>query len=400
MDKRQLLGLCACNALAYVGVSALFNLLPLYLPRIGGNAASTGLVLAVAYLSLALSALAAGQLAARLGRCTLWLRLGGLAAAPLAWGLRGASTVVALAALLGCLWFATGLVAAMAGHVTVRSAAPGQRGRGFGLVGLSAGFGLFLGNLASGRIVERWGFGGLFAALGGGYLLIPLVGLLLREGREERADEHDGGRAASARGVFADRTFLALFVATIVGQAANIVLNLARPLLMGELRFEPAAITAAAAVGSLVTLPLPLVVGRLSDRLGRKPLLLLCFLGPPTGLLILAVAQRVPHFWAASILGSILGLSGLVGSALAADRFPAGAVDTALSLLGAATWAGIVIGLGAGGAAIAALGIRPVLLLGVLGSLLALGLVALVADPRSGESRPRPAASKSAWTGH
>lgn len=387
VDKRQLLGLCACNAVAFIGVSALFNLMPLYLPRIGGNAASTGLVLAVAYLSLALSALAAGQLAARFQRRTFWLRLGGLAAAPLAWGLRGASTVVALALLLACLWFATGLVAAMVGLLTARSATPGQRGRGFGLVGLSAGVGLFLGSLAGGRIVERWGFGALFAALGGGYLLIPLVGLLVREGRAGARDE---GRAVSARVVVANRTFLALFIASIVGQAANIVLNLARPLLMAGLRFEPTAITTAAAVGSLVTLPLPLVVGRLSDRLGRKPLLLLCFLGPPTGLLVLTVAQRAPHFWAASILGSVLGLSGVVASALAADLFPAGALDTALSLLGATTWVGVVIGLSVGGAAIEALGIRPVLLLGVLGSLLALGLVALIADPRPGESRRAP----------
>ena len=98
----------------------------------------------------------------------------------------------------------------------------------------------------------------------------------------------------------------------------------------------------AAAVGTLLSLPLPLVIGRLSDRLGRKPLLLLCFLTTLPGLIILAAAKDSWHFWLASILQTGIGLSVVVGAALMTDIFPDESLDTALSLLTATPWIGIV----------------------------------------------------------
>jgi MFS family permease len=182
-----------------------------------------------------------------------------------------------------------------------------------------------------------------------------------------------------------NRTFRFLFFASIMGQASNAVFALSRPLIMQDLRFNATAITTAAAIGSLVSLPLPLVVGRLSDRLGRKPLIVLCFFAMPLGLIVLATAGQIWQFWLASILQTILGISMVVSSALVTDMFADESLDTALSLLNATIWIGIVIGLSVGGVAINVFQMTPTLVVSVLVSLGAIGLLI----PMEAPQRPR-----------
>src|SRR5437588_9610551 len=98
------------------------------------------------------------------------------------------------------------------------------------------------------------------------------------------------------------RPFLFLFVASIMGQAASIVIVLSRALLMHGLHFEVTAITMAAALGSVATLPLPLLSGRLADHLGPKPILVACFASTPLGLLGLLGAHAFWQFSVASAL--------------------------------------------------------------------------------------------------
>src|SRR5690349_6568704 len=73
MRPAQLLGLCSCNTVIFVGISAVVGLLPLHVAQLGGDAGVAGGVLALAYLALALSGVLGGFLSARSGRRTPWL---------------------------------------------------------------------------------------------------------------------------------------------------------------------------------------------------------------------------------------------------------------------------------------------------------------------------------------
>jgi predicted MFS family arabinose efflux permease len=200
---------------------------------------------------------------------------------------------------------------------------------------------------------------------------VPCVGLLLRDRQVNATDQHE---ASGVRAVFGNRTFVFLFAASVVGQASNVAIALGRPLIMQTMRFDATTITTVGALGLAIGIVLSLVIGRASDRWGRMPFLFGCFAATPVGLAILAVSQHTWQFWVAGMLQTFLGVGGVVGSALLADTFSE-SLDTALSFYNATTWIGIVVGLGAVGVGIDALGMTPTLMVSLAVSLLAIALL-------------------------
>lgn len=276
--KAQVLALCGCRFIISTGVSIVFGLMPMYLTSIGADSARTGFILAVAYLAMASSTVIGGSLSHRLQRRRPILIAGGVVAAPLAWWLSTTASVVPLLIAAACLWFAAGMVSTMTNILAGLFAEPARRGHLFGILSLGSGFGLFFGALVSGWMADHWGFAAPFRFLGILYLLIPCLGLVLRD---KPASDMQRGNAAQFRHVLANRTFRLLFFASILGQIANAVFALSRPLIMQGLRLSATTITTAAAIGSLASLPLAPTIGRLSDRLGRKLLIVVCFSRTP-----------------------------------------------------------------------------------------------------------------------
>jgi MFS family permease len=150
---------------------------------------------------------------------------------------------------------------------------------------------------------------------------------------------------------------------------------LARPLVMDALRFDATAITTAGAIGALIALPLPILISSMAKRVGRKPVVIACFLTTTFGLLLLAVAADTWHFWLVSAAQAILAADLIVLSALVTDVFSPESLGTALALLSATPWIGFVVGLAVGGASIGAFQVAPTLLMAVALSLIALALL-------------------------
>ncbi len=176
---RHLTALCVCTLCLSAGISGLVGLMPLYLTRLGADAAATGRFLAFVYLCLAASTIAAGKLAHWSRRRKLWLVVGGL---------RGRAAQLGDERRLQHRRLAHPDGLFVAGHRApdhhgqhpgwpVLNARPARRR--FGALTLSSGSGLMLGSLVSGPLVDRWGFSGLFTAFGWSYLLIPVAGFLV-----------------------------------------------------------------------------------------------------------------------------------------------------------------------------------------------------------------------------
>lgn len=379
MSRTRLTELCSCLFVINTGISTVFGLMPVYLTVIGADPARAGMILAVAYIAMAISTVVGGYVSQRWQRRIPLLVAGGFLAAPLAWLLGTTASVASLLVVTTTLWFVTGMVLAMTNILAGLFAEPQRRGRMFGALGMSSSLGLFFGALVSGWIADHWGFVVLFRLLGVFYLTIPCLGLMLRD---TSAFEQQREKTARFGQVLANRTFRFLFFACIVGQASNAIFAFSRPVMMQGLGYSATIITTAAAIGSLVSLPLSLVIGRLSDRLGRKQLIILCFAATPLGLGVLVMAGQLWQFWVASILQTILGISMVVSSALVTDIFGEESLDTALSLLNATIWIGIVIGLSIGGIAMSAFKMAPTLVMGIVASLGAIGLLLPIVSPQ------------------
>jgi hypothetical protein len=103
----------------------------------------------------------------------------------------------------------------------------------------------------------------------------------------------------------------------------HVVRMMGTSLAMSELGFEAAAISSTVAVTGAVVLPLPPLLGWLSDRLGRKRFLALGYLMGTASLLASAASISLWHFWISACLGSVMSnVNNSVGSALVTDLVP------------------------------------------------------------------------------
>jgi predicted MFS family arabinose efflux permease len=94
------------------------------------------------------------------------------------------------------------------------------------------------------------------------------------------------------------------------------------------------------------------VLGRLSDRVGRRPVLLVSLLGTAAGYLLFAFAQSLPALFAARIIDGITG--GNIGTAQAviADVTPSSERARGMAVIGMAFGLGFIFGPAIGGFAV------------------------------------------------
>jgi MFS family permease len=379
MAKKQLVALFMCMIVTLTVGGGLVPLLPIYAGRLGADPILTGYYLSVAFLALAISSVFAGWLSNRFHRRKSLIIASGLIMIPTAWLMGQVTTFLGLTILTALLWFLAGIVVTTVTILTGLFAEGSERGKLFGIIGLASPLGGILGGLASGAIVDRWGYQTLFTIDALFYVMLPLFGLLLTE--KPTHLEPRKIAAVASKNVMVSRAFVLLFFASILAHIANSQIVLGRSLIMDSGGFDATAISSSGAIGSLISLPFPVFIGWLSDRLGRKPLMMICYLASLIGLAVLASASDVWHFWVAMALQSIIGAGVAVGSALITDLVPRGSLATPLSWYGATQFIGYVIGFGGMGTVINQVGLTTSLMIGIVLCLIALLLLVVVPRP-------------------
>jgi predicted MFS family arabinose efflux permease len=236
----------------------------------------------------------------------------------------------------------------------------------------------------SGVIVNRWGFPALFLAVALCYVLALLVVLLVEEKTGVPAETQADSGSSSPLSLGC--SFYAMLGANLIAFGCGFVANLGKPLQMDALGFDPEAISGVAAIGSAVSIPLPFLLGWLSDRMNRYYLVAFCFLIGALGLVTLVGSNLVWHFAIASALLPIVGASMGITQALVTDLVPSKSLGVALALYGAAIQIGISIGLISTGNAIQSFGLTATYIAGAVLTLVAILLLFAVQSRKQQES--------------
>ncbi|OHD72564.1 MAG: hypothetical protein A2177_04415 [Spirochaetes bacterium RBG_13_68_11] len=217
----------------------------------------------------------------------------------------------------------------------------------FGLFGVAMSAASIVGGLGIGTLVDRLGYPTMFIVVAGCYLLVPTTLMLLPRVPVEPAAPPPGRESSAPLAPRIGRAAIVFLVALFVAFTANGAGQLGRSLLMNAREFSAASITSTSVVGALVTLPAPFVLGWLSDRVGRRPILIACTACGAGSLVLLIASRALWHFWIVGMLLALLGVSVSIGPAFIADLVPPARVSAAMSLLQASYFLGSVAGMSA-----------------------------------------------------
>ena len=374
MSRKQLLLLFFGCLVPWTVGNGLMPLLPVYALQLGASTAVTGYYLAFAFLALALGTIFAGWLSDRLQRRKILSIISGALAIPLIWMMGQAVKIWQLAIITATIWFLFGMAFASLNVLAGLFAAENERGKVFGLLGLTMGLGAIIGGLSVGPIVDRWGYPTMFSVLCLFSVILPTTAIFVKDKKIEQvpnqtAPEH------SEKPSFG-KAFIVLLLAQLIAVIVNGTGNMGRSLAMNNLGFAATAITSTSVIGGLVMLPFPLILGWLSDRLGRKRMMVICYASYALCMVMFAISKSLWHFWIAATLFGIGFISNSVGTAFVTDLVAPKALGRGVSLFQGMGWIGNVIGLAVAGYAFQNLGIATAMFIGA--ALPLIGIVLLI----------------------
>jgi MFS family permease len=384
MERRQFFILFLCNLIPWWVGSGLVSLLPLYAARLGAPPALVGNYLSVIFLALAVGTAAGGWLAARVrGFRQILVAMGALCA--LLTVLMGyVSAIWQLILLSATNWFAIGISISLVMILVGEHAEEGKRGRTFGLLALAASLGGVLGGV-SGFIADHWGYTWLFVLAGVPWSVQILAAFFLanpskvsRQKAVEHASSEQSRMGAASFGI----ALLLLLSAALFFSAGGFAGLLGRSYAMEASGFAGAAISLNAALAAGVGLVVTPLLGRLSDRGGRRLLLGGLYLLGALSLAMMAYADTSTDFMIVAIISAFGAAERGISTALASDLLPRHALSRGLSLFESAKWLGGVVGLAGSGYAIERLGLSQALLLSALLPMLAALLLLFLRERR------------------
>jgi MFS family permease len=335
-------GLSICYLAVFAVGNGFLPLMPIYAEKLGGTKEIAGFYLAFAFLCVSAGALLGGRLSDLTRHRKFALAAAGLVEVPATWLVGRVRNVLQLALVIGAGWLLLGMSLGIVGAIVGKQAGQNERGKMFGILGMTVSLGSLVGGLTFGRMADAWGYPRMFTIVTLFMVIAPAAALLLVDGG--RANPAKEKTVLSGESRWVSGAFLLLLLAAVLAWVVAGVGNLGRSLSMNERAFSNAAITTTAAVGGIVSLPFPLILGWISDRLGRKTVILGSFLAGAASLLLLIVSRSLWQFWVVAALMSLHAISMTIGPAFVADIVKKERVGTGISFFQSCTWIGTIIG--------------------------------------------------------
>jgi MFS family permease len=356
MSKKQLGALFLSSLAMFTAGNGLIPLLPIYAIQLGAEAAIAGYYLSFSYFMLALGVFIAGWLSDLYQNRKRTLFIAGLLGVLSIWLMGRTTNIWQLTILTGTTWFLGGMGVALVNILVGLFAEKTERGKIFGIIAMTSSLGALIGGATTGFLVDRWGFSFMFLAVSIFCLLWPMAALFVED--KTVLKEKKSVKKASAKSRWLTGGILLLLSASLIATIAGFVNILGRSLTMNNLNFSAAAIASTGAVGGAIALPLPVFLGWLSDRIGRKLLMIFCYLAGILSMLILAISTSLWHFWvAASLITVLFDVNRGIGSAFVTDLVSEASLGKGIAIFNVMPWIGGILGFALTGYAIQSFGI-------------------------------------------
>lgn len=341
-------------AILFTGMG-LFPILPLYAAKFGATTTMIGIYLGLTYISITLGSILTNRLVRLFGRKTVFIAAGftGIPALIL---LGQAEAFWQVIVLTGVIWFIGGIGIDLIFVLTNLHSERGSLGKAYTLQSLVAPIGAVAGGLVVGIMVQTAGYPAMFIALAVVWALWPGLALMVIDYADGRGTTNPM-KKSSQTALPPAPGFTALLAAVLLSALSVSIGRLGLSLSMNAAGYSASEISGANVMGGLVAIPIVIVFGALSDRLGRKNFLIISFLITAVSVLILVSATSLWQFWVVSILMIVaMCVTGSLAAAVAASALSPEASVFRLPHLNTASWVAGVIGFAGSGAAIDLLG--------------------------------------------
>ncbi len=360
----------------FVGMG-LFPLLPLYFSKFGANKAMIGVFFGLIYIANAAGPMTVGWLSNRLSRRALFIASGAIGMPALIL-LGQASSLWQAVLLTGVVWYTGGLCLALISVFTGLYTRSTNRGKSFSLISISIPLGSLIGGVTIGYLVGSYSYGILFLVLGAVWSILPLLGLLFIRDVQPETSASPNMRESGTVEAAGSRYYL-LLLASILSATTIATGRLGTSLAMQNMEFTASAIASSATISGLVAIPFTLLIGILSDRLGRQHFLVLTYLLAAGGAIALSRADQLWHFWLVATLTLVaFVINGAMSSALVTDLLPKDKLSRGISWISTANSAGAILSFMVAGYLMEMLGPRQLFLIASALPILSVALVEVV----------------------
>ncbi len=379
MSRKQLLLFCFALMLIFGNGSGLASMIPVHLSRQGIPQDQIGFLFSLLYFGIGISGILAGWWIDRHGQRKLLAVITAAGEIITALLLLQARSFLALSAVFFLSWFLAGAHAAIISALVGLQAKEAERGRVFGLIGFMTGLGYVLSGLTYGKIVDRYGFDTL--------LILNLGISILWTGLTLFYKEPVVSTAVKKQENEPKRKLLPVSFWLVVGAAVLgwVVVNggkLGITLVMTDSGFSATDISLTVAVASLASLAMPLLLGWLSDRTGRKPLLVGLNLLGLAGMFLISRELGLTGFCVASSLLSLYSCFSGLSNAMVTDLLPQQSLGLGLALVNSTSYIAGIFSSALLGLSLQRLGNTLPFLVGMLLPLVAAILLACLSEKR------------------
>jgi MFS family permease len=348
----------------------------------GATETASGLFLAFAFLCLALGTVAAGLLSKDFKHRKWLIATSGLLMVGLTWLTSYTTNLIQFAGATGLNWFLAGVVLSQAATLTGLAADSTDRGVAFGILGMTNGLGPLIGGIGVGYIADHFGFTVVYESIAALCILIIVGGVISFEPPGSPTAGLGGGERS--RRTTIGVLLVLLLVSLLLQSVTSATGSLGRSLAMASGGFSKYAINLTASIQGVVVLCMSLFIGWLSDKIGRRWIMIAMYLVTSVSLVLLAFSRTAWQFYAYAGLCGLLNISG-VGPAYVMDLVPKERAARGISLFQSVIWAGNIAGMAVAGLSFDKLGTSTTIMFSSLFPLAGVILLLLIREPARGE---------------